>query len=171
MRPMPWAYWPMAPRIAAACLAGALLLDLAGLMRLRQVREAAVEAPLRLAPAPVIAMRARGEAEIVREAALRTPFDADAGPSDMPMANAIMQQGTLPPARPRLVGTVVEGLNGGFVVVEMPDARMQLVRVGERMGELKLRSVTAGEAVFDDPHGGRVLLRTPRVGSGVEPRP
>ena len=171
MRPMPWAYWPMGPRITAVCLAGALLLDLAGLMRLRQVREVAADAPLRLEPAPAIVIRARSESEIVREAALRTPFDAGAAPTDMPMANAILPQGTQPPVRPRLVGTVVEGLNGGFVVVEMPDARMQLVRVGERMGELKLRSVTAGEAVFDDPHGGRVLLRTPRVGSGVEPRP
>ena len=171
MRPMPWTYWPTGPRIAAACLAGVLLLDMAGLVRLRQVRKVAADEPLRLEPAPAIVIRARSESEIVREAALRTPFDGAAAPLDRPMANAIVQQGALPPARPRLVGTVVEGLNGGFVVVEMPDARMQLVRVGERMGELKLRSVTAGEAVFDDPHGGRVLLRTPRVGSGVEPRP
>ena len=168
---MPWTYWPTGPRIAAACLAGVLLLDMAGLVRLRQVRKVAADEPLRLEPAPAIVIRARSESEIVREAALRTPFDAAAAPQDRPMANAIVQQGAPPPARPRLVGTVVEGLNGGFVVVEMPDARMQLVRVGERMGELKLRSVTAGEAVFDDPHGGRVLLRTPRVGSGVEPRP
>jgi hypothetical protein len=48
---------------------------------------------------------------------------------------------------------------------------MQLVRIGERAGELKLRSVAAGEAVFDDAHGARVSLKTPRAGSGVEVRP
>jgi hypothetical protein len=72
--------------------------------------------------------------------------------------------------QPRLIGTVVQG-QGGFVMVEMPDARMQLVRIGEKVGDLRLRSVSTGEAVFDDPQGARVSLRTPRAGAGVEPRP
>ena len=171
MKRIRWADWPIGARIAAASLAGALVLDVAGLVRLRNVRDAAVVAPLRLEPAPAITIRVRGESEIVRQAALRMPFDVDAPPPSVFAASPIQLQGEQPPARPRLVGTVMEGANGGFVVVETPDARMQLVRVGERVGELKLRSVAAGEAVFDDPHGARILLKTPRVGSGVESRP
>ena len=75
------------------------------------------------------------------------------------------------PARPRLVGTVVQGRDGGFVIVELPDARMQVVRIGEQAAGLRLRSVSAGEAVFDDQHGTRVSLRTPASGSGSGTRP
>lgn len=171
MRWAGWRDWSPGMRIAASCLAGALLLDLAALVRMRHVRDNAAVLPLQIAPAPRVGVRARGEAQLVREAALRTPFDAVPASALLEVTNAMSQQSSPPPVRPRLVGTVIEGQSGGFVVVEMPDARMQLVRIGERAGELRLRSVAAGEAVFDDLHGGRVTLRTPRAGSGVEPRP
>jgi hypothetical protein len=55
-------------------------------------------------------------------------------------------------------------------MVTMPDGGIKLVRVGERAGDLKLRSVSAGGAVFDDIiHGGRVTLRAPTP--GPEPQP
>jgi len=55
-------------------------------------------------------------------------------------------------------------------VMAMPDARIKVVRVGERGGALMLRSVSAGGAVFDDIiNGGRVTLRPPTPGS--EPQP
>lgn len=171
MRRADWRDWPPGTRIAAICLAGALLLDLAGLARMRHVRDNSAILRLQIEPAPRITVRVRDEAQLVREASLRTPFDAVPGRAQMEVANAIAQQNSPPPVRPRLVGTVIEGQNGGFVVVEMPDARMQLVRIGEQAGELRLRSVAAGEAVFDDLLGGRITLRTPRAGSGVEPRP
>ena len=166
-----WGDWPASTRIAAACLAGALVLDLAALVRMRHVREDEAVSPIQVERAPRIAIRMRDDAEIVRQAALRTPFDIAAPPPMPGLMTATVPQNVMAPVLPRLVGTVVEGRNGGFVVVELPDARMQLVRVGERAGDLKLRSVAAGEAVFDDPHGARVSLKAPRAGSGVEPRP
>ena len=166
-----WREWSPGMRIAAVCLAGALLLDLAVLARMRHVRDDVAVVPLHMEQAPRITTRIRSEAQRVREASLRTPFDVVPAAVLLEVANALAQPNSLPLVRPRLVGTVVEGENGGFVVVEMPDARMQLVRIGERAGELRLRSVAAGEAVFDDLTGGRVTLRTPRAGSGVEPRP
>ena len=147
------------------------MLDLAALVRMRHVREDQPVTPIQIERAPRIAIRIHDDGEIVREAALRTPFDLAAPPAMPVLTAATAPQNVVSAALPRLVGTVVEGRNGGFVVVEMPDARMQLVRVGERAGELKLRSVAAGEAVFDDPHGARVSLKAPRAGSGVEPRP
>ena len=171
MRRADWRDWPTGTRIAALVLAGGLFLDLAALVRLRHVRDDAAVLPLQMAHAPRIMVRVRDAAQLVREAALRTPFDAAPPPARMEMANAIVQQSSPALVRPRLVGTVIEGQSGGFVIVEMPDAHMQLVRIGERAGELRLRSVAAGEAVFDDLLGGRITLRTPRAGSGVEPRP
>ena len=171
MRSVRWGDWPASTRIAAACLAGALVLDLAALVRMRHVRADETVVPIQVERVPRIAMRMHDDGEIVRQAALRTPFDIVA-PTTVPVLTAATAlPNVVSAALPRLVGTVVEGRNGGFVVVELPDARMQLVRVGERAGELKLRSVAAGEAVFDDPHGTRVSLKAPRAGSGVEPRP
>jgi hypothetical protein len=126
--------------------------------------------PLVIAPVTRIAVRPIDDAELIRQAANRAPFGATSSTVQMLASNAILQQSTaVPPAvRPRLLGTVVEGgeHGGGFVVVELPDARVQLVRIGERAGDLRLRSVAAGEAVFDDPHDGRITLRTSPPGSG-----
>lgn len=165
-----WRDWPIGLRIAVTCLALALVLDIAALVRARSRDVPVAIAPLRIEQAPRIAVAPPTDPELVRQAALRTPFDVAppsaalivSGPSASIIATA--------PVRPRLMGTVVQG-QGGFVMVEMPDARMQLVRIGEKVGDLRLRSVSSGEAVFDDPQGARVSLRTPRAGAGVDPRP
>ena len=159
-----WRDWPVGRRVAVLALAGALLLDLVTLAGLRSGTDTSVMAPLVVEHAPRIVMRVRDEREIVREAALRSPFDAVAPAVPLQLASTVVQQSAPAPIRPRLVGTVVEAQGGGFVVVEMPDARMQLVRIGERAGDLRLRSVAANEAVFVDAQGGRVALRTSRAG-------
>jgi hypothetical protein len=152
--------WPTSTRIAAVALAAALVFDLAVLIRTRHVDEAP---PLAITSVTRIIVRQAGDAELVRQAANRAPFGATSPTVDMLASAAILQQSTsVQPARPRLLGTVVEGHDGGFVVVELPDARVQLVRIGERAGDFRLRSVAAGEAVFDQAGGERITLRTSR---------
>ena len=156
----------MSTRIAAVALAAVLVFDLAVLLRARHVDEAP---PLTIASVTHIIVRPAGDVELVRQAANRAPFGATSPTVDMLASAAILQQSTVLPARPRLLGTVVEGHDGGFVVVELPDARVQLVRIGERAGDLRLRSVAAGEAVFDQAGGERVTLRTSPSGSAGRP--
>ena len=162
--------WPLSAQIVLAFLITAIMLDVTVLLRLRSLGKDMPVIPLAIRTAPRIVIRTPNDAETVRQAANRSSFDAETPASTLVPFNAVVQQSlAAPPARPRLVGTVVEGRDGGFVVVELPDGRMQLVRIGERAGELRLRSVGAGEAVFDDARGGRVSLRTPRPGSESRP--
>ena len=152
--------WPLSTRIAAVALAAVLVFDLIVLLRGHRVDDAP---PLAIASVTRIIVRPAGDAEVVRQAASRAPFGATSPTMDMLASAAILQQSTTAqPVRPRLLGTVVQGHDGGFVVVELPDARVQLVRIGERAGDLRLRSVAAGEAVFDQAGGERVTLRTSR---------
>jgi len=159
-----WRDWSVGRRVTVVALGAALVLDLVTLAGMPSTSDNSSVVPLVMEHAPRIVPRVRDEGEIVREAALRSPFDAVAPVTPLQLASTVMQQSAPPPVRPRLVGTVVEAQGGGFVVVEMPDARMQLVRVGERAGDLRLRSVAANEAVFNDAQGGKVALRTSRAG-------
>ena len=159
-----WRGWTVGRRVAVVALAAALVLDLVVLAGLWSTSDNTSIAPLVVEHAPRIVTRVRDEGEIVRQAALRSPFDAVAPVAPLQLASTVMRQSAPPPTRPRLVGTVVEAQGGGFVVVEMPDARMQLVRIGERAGDLRLRSVAANEAVFSDAQGIKVSLRTSRAG-------
>ncbi len=167
-----WRDWPNGTRVAALCLAVALVADFFEIARMQRLHGAAPAASLQIGHAARIVRRAPDDAELAREAANRAPFDAAPTPTSIVAAGVMLQASVpAPPVRPRLVGTVVQEVGGGFVVLELPNATIQLVRIGERAGELRLRSVAAGEAVFDDLHGGRVSLRTSRVGSGPEIRP
>jgi hypothetical protein len=165
-----WRDWPNGLRIAVICLALGLALDVAALARARSREVPASIAPLRIEQAPRIAMVSPTDPELVQQSALRTPFDVAPLPAPLIASGPTVPLIAAAPVRPRLMGTVVQG-QGGFIMVEMPDARMQLVRIGDKVGDLRLRSVSSGEAVFDDPQGARVSLRTPRAGAGVDPRP
>ena len=165
-----WREWPNALRVAVVCLAIGLALDVAALVHARSREVRAAIPPLRIEQAPRIAIAPPTDPELVQQAALRTPFDLAPPPTAFVLSGPTAPLAAAAPVRPRLMGTVVQG-QGGFVMVEMPDARMQLVRIGEKVGDLRLRSVSSGEAVFDDPQGARVSLRTPRAGAGVDPRP
>lgn len=157
--------WPRSTQVAALALAASLLLDATLVVRLlRPNREEIAFEPLVIRSAPRIIARSTGDAELIRQGENRAPFG---GTAPVSMAASVVQQA--PVVRmPRLIGTVVEG-RAGFVVMEMPDARMQVVRIGERAGDLRLRSVTAGEAVFEDRAGARITLRSPNA--GMETRP
>ena len=153
--------WPLGTQIAAACLLAALALDLAVVTGLRHLREEDVVSQPTIRPAPRIMTRTLSDPALIHDAANKTPFDLET-PVVTSVATVVPP---VAPTRPRLVGTVVQGRDGGFVIVELPDARMQVVRIGERAAGLRLRSVSAGEAVFDDLRGGRVSLRTLAPGS------
>lgn len=169
MSVLPLRDWPMSARIAGVFLAMALVLDVVAVVQVSRLRGEEPVMPLVIRTTPRIIIHTPDDAELIHAAWSREPFDADTPASAIVPFNAIVQQSVPVPARPRLVGTVVEGHGGGFVVVELPDGRMQLVRIGERAGELRLRSVNAGEAVFDDARGARVSLRTPAPGSESRP--
>lgn len=106
---------------------------------------------------------------MISQAARRSPFGPEAAVSsvaDIAQTSAPTPDGEL---RPRLLGTAVSAGGAGFVVVELTGGQIQTVRVGERIGELRLRAVAAGVATFEDAGGSRVTLRSALPGS--EPRP
>ena len=170
MRLAPARDWPMSTRIAALCLGATLVLDAAAVLHARDVRTATAVRPLVIPAAPRIVIITPTDADLVYVAANSTPFDATP-PAPATVAVGVLPQQLTPAAQalPRLIGTVVESQGGGFVILELSDARMQVVRIGERAGGLRLRSVTAGEAVFDDLRGTRVSLRTPSPGAETRP--
>lgn len=71
----------------------------------------------------------------------------------------------------RLLGTAVSGSGGGFVMCQVGSATPQMVRVGEVVGDLTLRSIARGEAEFTRSDGTTVTLSVPtaRASSGQEP--
>jgi hypothetical protein len=154
-------------RIVAACAALALVVDVGLLARaLRGTAEDSVMA-LRLAGAPAIVPRTADAKGLIQSAGRRAPFDP-LGAVPQVASATVVPQAAAPAVPPRLVGTVVGGAES-FVVLAMPDGTIKVVHVGERAGDLRLRSVSAGGAVFDDTNGERVTLRAPT--SGVEPLP
>jgi hypothetical protein len=161
------------PALRAAVVVAALALvsDLALLVRAVRAPREEVVVPLRLAEVTPIARRAADPQGLIQSARAREPFEPLGGtPTTVASAGSVVPQAmAVPTAQPRLIGTVVGGAES-FVVMAMPDASIKVVRVGERAGGLKLRSVSAGGAVFDDIiNGGRVTLRSPTPGS--EPQP
>lgn len=155
-------------RIAAACAAIALVADLALLARAAWPRAEVPVVPLRLAAAPTIVQLPAHAAPVLDSAAALDPFEPLGKPQQLASAE-VVPQAAAPVAQPRLVGTVIRE-TGSFVVMAMPEGPIKVVRVGERAGDLRLRSVSAGGAVFDDiTKGERVTLRTPTP--GAEPQP
>lgn len=154
------AEWPTSTRIAAGALLAALAIDAYILFRPRPIETAPA---LTLQPVQRSAVRPIADADIVRAASNREPFGATE-----PALETFVGNGGVPspamamePTRPRLLGTVVEGQGGGFVVVSHPDSRVQLVRLGEMAGDLRLKSVAVGLAEFTDANGSRVTLKIP----------
>jgi hypothetical protein len=163
MKALELAQWPRRTQLAALALAAALLLDVGLALRLFRPRnqEIAFE-PLLIRAVPHVAVKSPNEAHLIQEAEQRAPFG---GTAPVSVAASLVPQA---PGQPRLVGTVVAG-RAGFVVVEMPDSRLQVVRIGDRAGDLRLRSVAAGVAVFQDTAGARVTLRSPAGGAAPHP--
>ncbi|MDB4881375.1 MAG: hypothetical protein JWL95_141 [Gemmatimonadetes bacterium] len=161
--------WTTALRVAIGCAAIALVADVGLLARAARSRDEERIVPLRIAPAAPIAPRKTDARGLIESAGARRPFEPLGGTKTLASAGTVIPQAVaIPAAQPRLIGTVVGGAES-FVVMAMTDGAIKVVRLGERAGDLKLRSVSAGGAIFDDIHGGRVTLRSPTPGS--EPQP
>ena len=153
---------PRGVQLAAVALAIAILLDIASVVRLLGSNAIPPQPDVPRGDAPRIVISTPGRPDLIHRAALAMPFGEDV-PAPLPSATSAVLQNTSPASpRPKLLGTVVDGRGGGFIVVELPDGHMQVVRIGEQAGELRLKSVTAGEAILVDAAGGRVSLRTPQ---------
>lgn len=67
-----------------------------------------------------------------------------------------------------LLGTVVLAEGRSFVMCQQGSEPPRIVRVGESLGEYKLRTVEQGRAVFVTAHGERVELHVPKAGTQTE---
>lgn len=160
--------WPWSTRIAAGVFAVTLV---AGSMLSMDdnASRAETHAPLVLPRPAEIIISTPDNSQIVRDALARAPFGGESQADNAYQPGSVVQQSIpLPVRAPRLVGTVLEGA-GGFVIVELPDGRMPVIRIGEKAGEYRLREVRAGEAIFEDARGGRVSLKASAAGADIRP--
>ena len=160
-------HWPSTTRIACAVLVAAIGLDIAAIVHVRRNSDEPGTAPIAIRQAPRTVIDLRDDADVMRAALGKWPFDVS--PPTRAVSYAVVQQSQPTPARPRLIGTVQQGRDGGFVMVEKADGQMQLVHIGERTGDLRLRAVSAGVAQFEDGQGNRVSLKAPATGSETRP--
>jgi hypothetical protein len=73
---------------------------------------------------------------------------------------------TLAPPEPlRLLGTVVAAGGRSFAMCALGADPPRVVYPGQRIGAMRLESVSQGSATFTDNAGVRVVLRVPRAGS------
>jgi hypothetical protein len=70
-----------------------------------------------------------------------------------------------PPPLVRLLGTVVSAGGRSFAMCQLGADPPRVVYAGQRIGAMKLESVSQGSATFTDDAGARVVLRVPRAGS------
>ena len=165
MNRLDWREWPVHTQFAAAALALSILVALTSTWRAFR-NDTVPDDVLRAASAaPRIIINIPDDAGALRDAANRSPFDITPPSNATQLTSSVVQQNAPPLVRPRLAGTAIDPQSGSFVVVETPEGRIQLVRIGERTGELRLRSVSVGEAVFDDVRGNRITLKASRPGS------
>lgn len=66
----------------------------------------------------------------------------------------------------RILGTVVVGVSGGFVMAQVGAATPVTIRVGDEIGGLRLRSIRRGEGEFEALDGTPVLLSVPTAVAG-----
>jgi hypothetical protein len=107
--------------------------------------------------------------ELVEDAIERDPFSPTRERPSVrygsPPAPVILNKAPVPVAVLRLVGTVVDPDGGSFVVCQLGDAGARTLRVGQRVGDYELRTITQGAATFVTRDGNRLELRVPKNGS------
>ena len=64
----------------------------------------------------------------------------------------------------RLIGTVIVAAGRSFAMCQLGADQPRLVYPGQRIGAMKLESVSQGSATFTDDAGARVVLRVARAG-------
>ena len=68
------------------------------------------------------------------------------------------------PESVRLLGTVVLPAGRSFVVLQLPSQPARTLRIGERIGQLRLDAVQPGRATFRAPDGARIELHLSKPG-------
>ena len=167
----PFRDWTLSLKAIGLLLIASLLTDVAiAAMLLRGSIQPASAAPLVSRPLEAIVVRAPDDAEVAREGAMRSPFDVVPPAPALAFAAAPVAspQPVVQSPQIALLGTVIDN-HGGFVMVQMPDGRVQLVHAGERAGEFRLRAVSAGQAIFEDQTGARTTLRLLTPGTAIRP--
>jgi len=76
-------------------------------------------------------------------------------------APARAASGPAAPGQVRLIGTVVSGPGGGFVMGQIGREPPKVLRIGDVLGNLTLRTIERGQADFSQPDGTIVTLRIP----------
>jgi len=66
----------------------------------------------------------------------------------------------------QVIGTAVSAGGGGFAMCAWGGAPPRIVRVGERLGDWTLRTVTPGAAQFVSSTGASVMVRVAKPGEG-----
>lgn len=164
--------WPTGVRLAAGTLAVVLFADVVIAASVPGAQAADVTTAARVAMPPRIVIRAPSDVSALYQALRRSPFDlSDSVPAtDATLAVTTPAPQGAAPDEPKLIGTVSQGTNSGFVMLELADKRVQLVHIGERAGDLTLRTVSLGEASFDDASTGkRITLKTVRTTPDTNP--
>lgn len=72
---------------------------------------------------------------------------------------------TAPPAQVQLIGTAVAPGGKSFAMVQLGSEPAKLVRIGEKVGDLTLKQVEQGRAVFLSAAGARVEVNANKAGS------
>jgi hypothetical protein len=65
----------------------------------------------------------------------------------------------------KLIGTALMPEGKGFAMCQVGAEQPKLVRIGERLGDLTLKVIAPGRAVFVNPGGKRLELQVPKAGS------
>lgn len=90
-------------------------------------------------------------------------------PGDVvPVAEApppAMAEPAAPPPQVQLIGTAVAPGGKSFAMVQLGSEPPKLVRIGEKVGDLTLRQVEQGRAVFVSAAGARVEVNANKAGS------
>lgn len=118
---------------------------------------------------PTSLERSRAESpQDVRRLVARDPFSPLRTAPEVPYRLGSVENSVRTPdvlaGTVRLLGTVVQASGGSFAMCQLGSAPPQMVYRGQRIGALRLESVSQGSAVFIDDAGLRIVLSVPRSG-------
>ena len=157
--------WRLSRWAAVIVLGGALIWDLASVVRLLRPASLARSTPLSLPGVSPIARQPLDDARLYSLAGSHSPFGEGPSVAAQPIPVITPQ---LPVDQPKLTGTVVNG-DSSFVVIELTDGSMRLVHRGERAAGYTLRAVSPGVATFTDSTGRRIVLHASTSETAIKP--
>ncbi len=85
-------------------------------------------------------------------------------PYRMPGESAADDKPRVDPPKPLVLGTAVASDGRNFATVQLGSESPRLVRVGDRIGEWIVKSITRGKVVLESAEGSRAELAVPHPG-------